>query len=142
MDFASIIALSDTELQILLRQKPLNLILSKKTCQRMIDHFVEQQMIDHINVFAAWTKEYSLDWNYANDDDLTPLGVCIEKNLIKSANTLIKLDHVRVNLCGAYDNEQNLIHPAEMCIEHGRKDNFKNAHKKSKNRTACQTSRT
>ena len=125
MDFNGIITLSDTELQALLRQKPASLILSKKTCERVLNHFVEEQLIDHLNVLAAWTKEYSLDWNNLNEDYLTPLGVCIEKNLTKSASALLKLDHVRVNQCGYHDNEQHLIHPAEMCIENERKDMYK-----------------
>ena len=125
MDLSDIISLSDAELQSLLRQKPADLILSKEICQNLLNHFVEAQRVDHINVLAAWTREYSLNWNQINEDDLTPLGVCIEKNLTKSASALLKLNHVRVNQCGHHDNEQHIIHPAEFCIELDRKEIYK-----------------
>ena len=56
-----------------------------------------------------------LDWNYINEDDLTPLGVCVELDLRKSAAALLNLDHVCVNQCGFNDYEQHLKSPALMC---------------------------
>ena len=72
----------------------------------MIDYFVRHERVDHIYVLSAWTAEYGLDWNYINEDDLTPLGVCVELDLRKSAAALLTLDHDRVNQCGFNDYEQ------------------------------------
>ena len=79
-------------------------------------------MIDHINFMAAQTEEYNLDWNQLNEDEMTPLGMCIDLNLKESAKALIKLDYVRINQC--YDYEQHVKSPALMCMEEGRKEIF------------------
>ena len=90
----------------------------------MIDYYVRMQKIDHIHVMASMTEEYNLDWNQINEDELTPLGMCVENNLLESAKALLNIEYVRVNQCGYSEYDPRINSPALLAMEAERKEMF------------------
>ena len=90
----------------------------------MIDCFVRNQMIDHIHVMAGLTEEYNLDWNQLKEEEMTPLGMCVNSNLLRSTKALLNIDYVRVNQCGYSDYEQHVTSPALFAMEEEKKEMF------------------
>ena len=115
---------TDVELQALLRRGPAPHFLSEKKAEAMINLYVRKQWIDHIHVMASMTDEYNLDWNQININELTPLGMCIEENLLKSAKALLDIDYVRVNQCGYAEFDSRISSPALLAMEIEQKEMF------------------
>ena len=124
MNSFNIYHITDVELKALLRKGPAPYLISEDRAEAMINLYVRKQWIDHIHVMASMTEEYNLDWNQININDQTPLGMCVEENLLKSAKALLNIDFVRVNQCGYGEFDSRVNSPALLAMEIERKEMF------------------